>query len=307
MTTTASPVIRELDRKRCEEILSRNHVGRIAFTRGNRLEIQPVHYVYSEGWLFGRTSPGTKIEMTGTQWWPVAFEVDETEHLFRWRSVLVHGGFYVLPSTQSEVDVAHWRKAVELLRSLIPASFAEHDPVPFRTIVFGISLTEVTGREAFLSRTRPASRRASPDPNGRALPRPAARGRRPRPVLVLGPPSVANDRIREVLTTAGYGVLTASNAQDLVLIAACTEPRAVIAHAHPEDGWRRLLEMAIERRAPAIPLILVGEATLPIEGVSGVVAETEGSEEPGFARRILEEVQHAEQGARTREFHPPPR
>ena len=290
MIITATPAIHALDRKQCDEILARNHVGRIAYARGNQLEIEPLHYVYADGWLFGRTSPGSKLEMTGTKWWPVAFEVDETEHLFRWRSVLVHGGFYVLPTSQSEADVAHWRRAVELLRRLIPESLTEHDPVPFRTVVFGISVDDVSGREAFPSLTRRAARKARPRAGKRVSA--SSPAPRTRPVLILGDASGAADRIREVLTGAGYPVLKAASPEDLVIIASRAEPRAVVALAQPEAGWRRLLEMAAEHRAPSIPVILVGEALLPIEGVSGVVSDPEA---PAFARRILEELRHAEQ------------
>lgn len=55
------------------------------------MDIQPVHYVYSDGWIYGRTSYGAKYEALGETahgWWPVVFEVDEVEDLFHWRSVL---------------------------------------------------------------------------------------------------------------------------------------------------------------------------------------------------------------------------
>jgi uncharacterized protein len=148
MTSTPPPSVQPLPRHRCEAILARNHVGRIAYSRGSRIEIEPIHYVYADGWIYGRTSPGPKTEMTGPDWVPVAFEVDETENLFRWRSVLVHGGIHTLPITDSEPDAAHWRKAVALLRSLIPQTLTEADPTPHRTVVFGIRVDEVSGREA---------------------------------------------------------------------------------------------------------------------------------------------------------------
>ena len=148
MTRTAAASIEPLAPHRCEAILARNHVGRIAYARGSRIDIEPIHYVYADGWIYGRTSPGPKTEMTGAEMGTVAFEVDETENLFRWRSVLVHGGFHTLPLSDSESDAEQWRKAVALLRSLIPQTLTEADPMPHRTIVFGITVQEVTGREA---------------------------------------------------------------------------------------------------------------------------------------------------------------
>jgi nitroimidazol reductase NimA-like FMN-containing flavoprotein (pyridoxamine 5'-phosphate oxidase superfamily) len=148
MSTSARPVFREMSREECEALLARNHVGRLGYARGNVMDIQPVHYVYDAGWLYGRTSEGTKIQTTGYAWHPVAFEVDEVEDLFRWRSVVVHGGFYTLPFHGVEWEVAEWKKGVELLRTLIPETFREDDPVPERTILFRIALQEVSGREA---------------------------------------------------------------------------------------------------------------------------------------------------------------
>lgn len=146
-----APRIRELDRAEIEAILARNHVGRIGYARENRIEIQPVHYVFSDGWIYGRTSYGAKYEALGEtayRWWPVVFEVDEVEALFRWRSVLVRGGFYVIHPDGPEWERETWEKAVELLRTLLPETLREGDPVPFRTVVFRIAVQEATGREA---------------------------------------------------------------------------------------------------------------------------------------------------------------
>ncbi len=142
------PRIRELDRETCEHILARNRVGRLAYTRGNRVDIEPLHYVYHAGWLYGRTSHGAKLQATGYEWWPVAFEVDEVEDVFRWRSVVVHGGFYALDEHGPDGEGAQWREGLRLLRQIIPESLAEGDPVPHRRVIFRIAVQEMTGREA---------------------------------------------------------------------------------------------------------------------------------------------------------------
>ena len=142
------PRIRELDRESCERILARNRVGRLAYARHNRVDIEPLHYVYHDGWIYGRTSHGAKLQATGGEWWPVAFEVDEVEDVFQWRSVVVHGGFYVVDEYGPDWEAASWRQGLELLRQIIPETFAEGDPVPHRRVVFRIALQEVTGREA---------------------------------------------------------------------------------------------------------------------------------------------------------------
>jgi nitroimidazol reductase NimA-like FMN-containing flavoprotein (pyridoxamine 5'-phosphate oxidase superfamily) len=148
MSTTPKPTFRPLERDECEAILARNHVGRLAYARSNRIDIEPVHYVYANDWIYGRTSEGKKIETTGYSWWPVAFEVDEVEELFRWRSVVVHGGFYTIPFRGVALEVEEWKRGVAALRTLIPETFTDDDPVAFRTIMFRIAVQEVSGREA---------------------------------------------------------------------------------------------------------------------------------------------------------------
>ena len=147
-TRPSAPRIRELDRAEIDAILARNHVGRLAYTWQNHVDIEPIHYVYADGWIYGRTSHGTKLEATGYAWSPVAFEVDEIEELFRWRSVVVHGGFYTIPQEGAEWEQAEWRRGVELLRTLIPETFTAGDPVAFRTVLFRIAVQDATGREA---------------------------------------------------------------------------------------------------------------------------------------------------------------
>ena len=84
------PLIRELRRQEIETILTRNHVGRIAYVLNERVDIEPINYVYGDGWIYCRTSPGTKVAAI-QQRRRVAFEVDESDGRFHWRSVVVHG------------------------------------------------------------------------------------------------------------------------------------------------------------------------------------------------------------------------
>jgi nitroimidazol reductase NimA-like FMN-containing flavoprotein (pyridoxamine 5'-phosphate oxidase superfamily) len=148
MENADQPRFRSLDRAEIDALLARNHVGRLAYAHGRRVEVQPVHYVYADGWLYGRTSEGAKVEAIGQGWWPVAFEVDEVDDLFRWRSVVVHGGFYMIPAEGAEWEMKEREKAIHLLRSLIPETFTETDPTPFRSLLFRIAVQEASGREA---------------------------------------------------------------------------------------------------------------------------------------------------------------
>ncbi len=71
--------IKELPRSEIETILGRNHVGRIAFSFHDRVDMRPIHYVYKNGWIYGCTSKGGKPvfrihldEATGRQSTPTA-------------------------------------------------------------------------------------------------------------------------------------------------------------------------------------------------------------------------------------------
>ena len=136
----------------CETLLSRHHVGRIAFSFHDRVDIQPIHYVYSDGLLFGRTSEGAKLVTLEHNRW-LAFEVDEIRGLFDWESVVVQGRFERLGAERTKSDRDAAERAVERLRTLVPDTFAKDDPVSFRTVLFQIHVLEMTGRAASTSPT----------------------------------------------------------------------------------------------------------------------------------------------------------
>jgi len=143
----SGPKLRKLTRNEALSVLERNDVGRLALARGSRVEITPIHYVYHDGWIYGRTSRGARLEATGPEWWPVAFEVDEVDGLFEWRSVVVHGGFYPLDPSRS------WQKgvydlALKQVRKLIPQALTDADPLPARTVLFRVAVQDLEGREA---------------------------------------------------------------------------------------------------------------------------------------------------------------
>jgi len=155
MDDTIRPHFRKLTREEIHEFLARNNVGRIAYAKANKIDIEPIHYVYSEGWIYGRTAPGTHLRTNADGWWHVAFEVDEVRSIFEWKSVVVHGGFYTLSESGAEWERKEYRRAVAVIRTLLPAAFTDHDPTPLRTAVFRIAVQEVSGREATLTPAHP--------------------------------------------------------------------------------------------------------------------------------------------------------
>lgn len=139
------PSVRQLTREECDALLARNHVGRIAFSFHDRVDLEPVHYVYSGGWLHGRTSPGTKLSTLRHHPW-IAFEVDEIEGLYDWQSVIVRGVVDIPDPEGSPSDVSAFESTLGLIRELVPHALDPDDPTPERQVLFRIYAEEVTGR-----------------------------------------------------------------------------------------------------------------------------------------------------------------
>lgn len=139
------PDFRDLSREESEALLGRNHVGRIAFSFHDSVDIRPIHYVFDQKWIFGRTSPGDKlVTLRHNQW--IAFEVDEVQGALDWKSVVVRGTFYQLRNEGSVHDVRLYDAGINAIRSFAPDSLTARDPLGFRTEVFGISVDSATGR-----------------------------------------------------------------------------------------------------------------------------------------------------------------
>ena len=145
MLTATRPIFAELSHNFAYTMLKRLHVGRLAYSLHDRVDIQPINYVFDDGWIFGRTAVGSKLsKLTHNPW--CAFEVDDVRGLFEWDSVVVKGSFHILDPEQGSPD--RYRRALEVLRELIPGTLGPNDPAPERMILFGIHVDEMTGRSA---------------------------------------------------------------------------------------------------------------------------------------------------------------
>ena len=141
------PRIKPLTARQMNLVLARNHIGRIAFIADNHIELHPVHYVFVDGAVYGRTSFGAKYAAWMHRPY-VAFAVDEIEGPLDWRSVVVRGTVYVLAPKGTPAERADYKKAVKAIQGLQPAAFSPRDPTPYRSVVFRIEALEVTGRVA---------------------------------------------------------------------------------------------------------------------------------------------------------------
>lgn len=132
-----------LDDVESEAILARNQVGRLAYDDGTRITVEPMQYVYVDGWIYARTSGSARLKRVAGEWAPVRFEVDEVDGSQRWRSVIVRGDFSV-----AEVGTARW---LPLDWADAPVGRLRVDqldaPAPSREVVFRISVDRVLGNE----------------------------------------------------------------------------------------------------------------------------------------------------------------
>jgi nitroimidazol reductase NimA-like FMN-containing flavoprotein (pyridoxamine 5'-phosphate oxidase superfamily) len=137
----------ELSREAGLRLLAEHHLGRIAFAFRDRVDIEPISYVYANGWIWARTSPGTKLTTVAHHPY-VAFEVDEVQGADDWRSVVIHGTIYFIDPNRGDEDQSTADEAVRQLRTLDPNAFTEHDAAPYRRELFRIYVDEVTARSA---------------------------------------------------------------------------------------------------------------------------------------------------------------
>ena len=144
MTAQSSPIVRSLTGTESQALLMRNHIGRIAFSIRDRVDVEPIHYVYDAPWIFGRTSAGAKVlTLQHNQW--CAFETDDVHGFFDWESVVAKGPFSARGSQHATWD---YDRALLALRTLLPSTLTDADPTPHRDIVFGIHASEISGRSS---------------------------------------------------------------------------------------------------------------------------------------------------------------
>ncbi len=142
---TAAPVFKDLSARDMKALLNRHHVGRIAFSFRDAVDIRPIHFLLDREWVFGRTSPSDKLTTLRHNQW-VAFEVDEITGPLEWKSVVIRGTFYKLKPDGSRHDIELHQRALGVIRALTPDALTDRDAVGFRTELFGIYIDAMSGR-----------------------------------------------------------------------------------------------------------------------------------------------------------------
>jgi uncharacterized protein len=149
MVPTVRQQIEELPRSECEALLARNHLGRMALSFRDRVDIRPMTYVFDQGWIFGRTGAGEKLRTLQHNRW-VAFQVDEVRDLWNWDSVVIRGAVHLLDEPRGTDDRELREQALRALRGLEDGTLGEGDPAPDRDVLFGLAPQEFGGRRSLL-------------------------------------------------------------------------------------------------------------------------------------------------------------
>ncbi|MBN8852055.1 MAG: pyridoxamine 5'-phosphate oxidase [Sphingobacteriales bacterium 50-39] len=135
-----------------ERLLSKEVVGRIGCTDGEKVYIVPISYAYDGEYIYCHTHEGLKVDMMRKH--PiVGFEVDHMQNMANWQSVIAHGKFEELKELSLRKD------ALERLNGrILPLvssetthlskdwPFSPADPNNIDGVTFRIRLEEKTGR-----------------------------------------------------------------------------------------------------------------------------------------------------------------
>lgn len=139
--------VRELSSDEAISMVGRHHVGHIAITFHDLVRLKLCDYIYAQGWIYARTELGEDLVMARHHPW-AAFEVDETDGVYDWRSVEVWGAVEFLSADVGSHDWYEFENAVELLRTAVPQILTADDPLPKRVQLVRVHTDKIFGRES---------------------------------------------------------------------------------------------------------------------------------------------------------------
>jgi nitroimidazol reductase NimA-like FMN-containing flavoprotein (pyridoxamine 5'-phosphate oxidase superfamily) len=152
ISRSAQVQIEELSRQASLDLLAKVRFGRLACARQSQPYITPIHYAYHEGYIYGFTTVGQKVEWMRAN--PlVCLEADEIKSPQQWASVIVFGRYEELPNSEE------WRSTREMAHNLLTQREIWWEPGFAKTIVHGtarqmvpvyyrIHIDSITGQRA---------------------------------------------------------------------------------------------------------------------------------------------------------------
>jgi uncharacterized protein len=141
------PMLGELNKREIIEFLERKFIGRIGCHLNGETYIVPVNYVYQNNAVYTHSGEGKKIKMLRAN--PrVCFQVDEIDHMFKWKSVILWGTFEELTGQERQQAMQGLIQRI-MPTTNNPAREPSHAISPeFQDslIVYRINIQEATGR-----------------------------------------------------------------------------------------------------------------------------------------------------------------
>lgn len=141
----------ELSTEQIEQLLTTNVVGRIGCYSAGKVYVVPVTYVYEDGFVYGHTTEGLKVNMLRKN--PACcFEVDHYENMANWQSVIAWGKYEELKGDEATIAMQRFvKKLTPMLTSQTswPSHGVEHhhgDSFGKKAIIYKLTLNEKTGR-----------------------------------------------------------------------------------------------------------------------------------------------------------------
>jgi len=149
-------MIDNLEHEACLELLRNNHIGRLAFIKGEDPYVVPITYYFQEHnaqGLICYSLEGYKIDAMRENR-SVALLVEEIESVFRWKSVLVHGEFEELSGTAARNCLHEFTQGIKEIINrnksrdvhFIHEFSSKMAALGSSPIVFRINLTDLTGK-----------------------------------------------------------------------------------------------------------------------------------------------------------------
>lgn len=148
-------MIKDLNQKTSEAILSNNYIGRLAFIAGGVPYITPVTYYYDakNNCIISYSAEGHKIESMRISR-TVSLQVDEVSSVNKWQSVLVHGLYEEL----QQIDAKYYlHEFAEGVKKVIAKKNKEHPQYigefsaklkgEGSPVVYRIKISEISGKQ----------------------------------------------------------------------------------------------------------------------------------------------------------------
>ena len=101
----------DLDKSQIDDLLKSELIGRVGCFDGNKVYVVPITFAYNDGYIYGHTKDGLKIQMMRNN--PnVCFEIDWMKDMSNWKSVIVYGTFEELKGDEANKGLEILMKSI---------------------------------------------------------------------------------------------------------------------------------------------------------------------------------------------------